>query len=294
MRSQQREQLLPAPVREQLLTNMEDIVKKDITQYNIFYSEDSEFVSDEVVKDEETLATNLDTDGWPREGRMHRWIKVNEAKKWCKEEKKQLWDVIDAYCDFSTRSGAFGIGEIYVRHQDWQGVLVDIRENAHEDPNVVIMGWKRKQEKTKGELWEEEHQHEETILTRRSREVAKIRWASPLLIKEEPMTQGETLDESNTVIDAWYEDKQDITDIRGEESNMEGDDATNLQVDSSKCSCGGTYKAFKELIQVDNITEEVQEGQSEERVRGVTTPYIFLPLQDLDALKQTIRNTLRK
>ena len=41
MRSQQREQLLPAPVREQLLTNMEDIVKKDITQYKIFYSEDS-------------------------------------------------------------------------------------------------------------------------------------------------------------------------------------------------------------------------------------------------------------
>ena len=88
-------------------------MKKDITQYKIFYSEDSEFVSDEVVKDEETLATNLDTDGWPREGRMHRWIKVNEAKKWCKEEKKQLWDVIDAYCDFSTRSGAFGRGEIY-------------------------------------------------------------------------------------------------------------------------------------------------------------------------------------
>ena len=102
------------------------------------------------------------------------------------------------------------------------------------------------------------------------------------------MTQGETLDESNTQIDIWYENKQDITDIRGEESNMEGDDATtNLQVDSSKWT-------LKELIQVDNITEEVQEGQSEERVRGVTTPYIFLPLQDLDALKQTIRNTLRK
>ena len=101
------------------------------------------------------------------------------------------------------------------------------------------------------------------------------------------MTQGETLDESNTVIDAWYENKQDITDIRGEESNMEGNDATNLQVDSSKWT-------LKELRQVDNITEEAQEGQSKERVRGVTTPYIFLPLQDLDALKQTIRNTLRK
>ena len=286
---QQREQLPPAPVREQLQADMEDKVNQDIVQYKILWSGDSECVRDEVVNEEETMATNMETDGWPREGRLQRWVRVNEAKGWCKEEKKQLSDVIEAYCDFSTRSGAYARGEIFVHHENWHGVLVDTRENAHEDPNIIVMGWKRKQEKTKGELWEKEHQHEETILTRRSREVAKIRWASPqLLIKEEPMTQGETLDESNTVIDIWYENKQDITDIRGEESNMEGDDATtNLQVDSSKWT-------LKELIQVDNITEEAQEGQSQGGVRGVTTPYIFLPLQELDELKATIRKTLRE
>ena len=291
MKSQQREQLLPAPVREQLLTDMEDIVKKDITQYKIFYSEDSEFVMDEIVKDEETMAINLDTDGWPREGRMHRWIKVNEAKKWCKEEEKQLHDVVEAYCDFSTRSGAYGIGEIFVRHENWHGVLVDTRENAHEDPNIIVMGWKRKQEKTKGELWEKEHQYEETILTRRSREVAKIRWTSPkLLLKEEPVTldSGDTLDESNTVIDIWYENRQDMTDINGERSNMEGDDAThNLQVDSSKWT-------LKEWTEVDNGFEKTQEVQSQKEVRGRTTPYVFHPLQELDKLRATIRKTLRE
>ena len=48
------------------------------------------------------------------------------------------------------------------------------------------------------------------------------------------------------------------------------------------------------MIQVDNITEEAQEGQSQGGVRGVTTPYIFLPLQELDELKATIRKTLRE
>ena len=51
---------------------------------------------------------------------------------------------------------------------------------------------------------------------------------------------------------------------------MEGDDATNLQVDSSKWT-------LREM-RVENITEEAQEGQSQGGVRGVTTPYIFLPL----------------
>ena len=70
------------------------------------------------------------------------------------------------------------------------------------------------------------------------------------------LDSGETLDESNTVIDIWYEKKQDITDIKGEESNMEGDDATNnLQVDSSKWT-------LKEWTEVDNVTEKTQEVQS--------------------------------
>ena len=99
---QQREQVPPAPVREQLQADMEDKVNQDIVQYNILWSEDSEWVRDEVVNEEETMATNMETDGWPREGCLHRWVRVNEAKGWCKEEKKQLSDVIAAYCDFST------------------------------------------------------------------------------------------------------------------------------------------------------------------------------------------------
>ena len=168
---------------------------------------------------------------------------------------------------------------------------MDTRENANEDPNIIVMGWQRKQEKTKGELWEKEHQYEETILTRRSQEVAKIRWTSPkLLLKEEPVTpdSGDTLDESNTVIDIWYESSTDMTDITGERSNMEEDDAThNLQVDSSKWT-------LKEWTEVDNVAEKTQEVQSQREVRGRTTPYVFLPLQELDKLRATIRKTLRE
>ena len=247
-------------------------MKQDIVQYNILWSEDSEWVRDEVVNEEETMATNMETDGWPREGCLHRWVRVNEAKGWCKEEKKQLSDVIEAYCDFSTRSGAYARGEIFVRHENWHGVLVDTRENAHEDPNIVIMGWKRKQEKIMGELWEKEHQYEETILTRRTQEVAKIRWTSPMLLpKEEPVTP----DESNT-------------DNIGKRSNMEEDDAThNLQVDSSKWT-------LKEWTEADNVTEKTQEDQSQREVRGVTTPHVFLPLQELCRLRDTIRKILRE
>ena len=69
-------------------------------------------------------------------------------------------------------------------------------------------------------MWEEkECNMEETILTRRSEEVARIRWTSPkMLYKEEPVTldSGDTLDESNTIMDVWYEHNTDMTDITGE------------------------------------------------------------------------------
>ena len=269
---QQREQLPPAPVREQLQADMEDRVNKDIVQYNILWSGDSEWVMDEVVNEEEAMTTSMETDGWPREGCLHRWVNVIEAKGWDKEEKKHLRDVIEAYCDFSTRSGAYARGEIYVRHGDWHGALMDTRENAHEDPKVVVMGWEKKEGRVMGELWEKEHQYEETILTRRTKEIAKIRWTSPLLLpKEEPVTP----DESN------------IGEIE-KRSNMEEDDAThNLKVDSSK-------RILKERTEADNMIENTQEDQSQGEVRGVTTPHVLLPLQELCRLRDTIRKILRE
>ena len=78
---------------------------------------------------------------------------------------------------------------------------------------------------------------EETILTRRSKEVARIRWTSPKkLCKEELVTQdseGDTLDESNTIMDVWYENNIDLTDITGERSIVE-DEVMNEAESGSK------------------------------------------------------------
>ena len=109
---QQREQLPTAPVREQIQADMEGKMNQDIVQYKILWSGDSECIRDEVVDEEDTMVTDMEVDGWPREGRLHRWVRVREAKGWCKDEKKQLSDVIEAYCDFSTHSGAYARGEI--------------------------------------------------------------------------------------------------------------------------------------------------------------------------------------
>ena len=171
---------------------MEGKESQDILQYKIMWSSDSECIKDEVVDEEDTMVTDMEVDGWPREGRGHRWVKVREAKGWCKGEREELCEVIEAYCDFSTRSGAKARGEIFVRHANWHGIMVDIRESIHEDPGLIVTGWRRKYEKTRGELWEEKERNmEETILTRCSKEVAKIRWTSPKkLYKEEPVYAG--------------------------------------------------------------------------------------------------------
>ena len=149
---------------------------QDIFQYKIMWTRDSECIKDEVVDEEDTKVAEMEVDGWPREGRGHRWVKVREAEGWGKGEREELCEVMEAYCDFSTRSGARAKGEIFTRHANWQGVMIDIRESIHEDPSLVVTGWRRKHGKTRGEMWEEkERSLEETILTRRSEEVARIR-----------------------------------------------------------------------------------------------------------------------
>ena len=126
-------------------------------------------------------------------------------------------------------------------------------------------------------------------MTRRSQEVAKIRWTSPkILLKEEPVTpdSGDTLDESNTIMDVWYECNMDMTDITREQSNVEYEmmqETHNSKVDSSK-----------EWIEDDNVFKKPQGVQSQGEVRGRTTPYVFLTLEELDNLRATIKKTLRE
>ena len=113
-------------------------------------------------------------------GRCHRWVKVAAARGWDEGEKEELQEVMEAYVDFSTRSSARAKGEIFIRHVNWEGFMVDVRESIHESPSLIVTGWRKKgKNKTKGEKWEEgERDMEETILTRRSKDVARIRWTS--------------------------------------------------------------------------------------------------------------------
>ena len=89
-------------------------------------------------------------------------------------EKKELKEVIDAFVKFSLKTGARAKGEIWVRHTEWEGTLIDVRDSNHESPEMIVTGWRpRGSNKTLGEVWEEgEENLEETILTRGSRDVS--------------------------------------------------------------------------------------------------------------------------
>ena len=99
---------------------------EEILEYDIMWGSENKFVQDEVVRDE-----GDDIDGWPRTGRCHRWVKVAAARGWGEREKKELQEIIEAYIDFSIKSGARTKGEIFVRHVEWEGVMVDVRESIH-------------------------------------------------------------------------------------------------------------------------------------------------------------------
>ena len=77
------------------------------------------------------------------------------------------------------------------------------------------------------------------------------------------------------------------TDEIEKRSNMEEDDAThNLKVDSSK-------RILKERTEADFVIESIHEDQYQGEAKGVTTPHVLLPLQELGRLKETIRKILK-
>ena len=60
--------------------------------------------------------------------------------------------MMDAYVNFSLKTGSRAKGEIWVRHTEWEGTLIDLRESNHESPKLVVAGWRAKgSNKTLGE-----------------------------------------------------------------------------------------------------------------------------------------------
>ena len=128
--------------------------------------------------------------------------------------------------------------------------MVDVRESSHEDPSIIVTGWRNKGEKTRGEKREEETRDmEETILTRRSKDVARIRWTSQkkLYGGESGESDMGTMDSANTIMDVFYEKNIDLTNITGErgQSNVEEEIMQHAESD----------------INVDSATAKEQRGE---------------------------------
>ena len=115
-----------------------------------------------------------------QKGRGHRWINVLAAAQWGETERRELQEVMEAHMTFSLKTGLRAKGEIWVRHTEWEGALIDLRESNHESPKLVVAGWRaRGSNKTLGERWEEEEENlEETILTKGPRDFSRVRWVS--------------------------------------------------------------------------------------------------------------------
>ena len=171
--------------------------------------------------------------------------------------------------------------------------MVDVRENSHEDPSLIVTGWRKKDEKTRGEKWEEETRDmEETILTRRSKDVARIRWTSQKKLYGGESGESDTMDSANTIMDVFYEKNIDLTNITGErgQSNVGDEIMQHAESDINVDSATAKEQRGEGVIRT---TEESGE-QSQAAAGEGLTPYIFLTLEELEKLRETIRKTLRE
>ena len=116
-------------------TDIEGKNSDEILEYKVMWGSDSECILDEVLRGE-----GMEVDGWPHTGRCHRWVKVIVARGWGEGEREELQEVMEAYSDYSTRSGARAKGEIFIRHINWEGVMEDVWENIHESPSLIVTG----------------------------------------------------------------------------------------------------------------------------------------------------------
>ena len=127
--------------------HVESYGSEDIIENDMLWGTEEKFVKDEVVMD-----VGEEVDGWPRIGKGHCWIKVSAAAEWGETEKRELQEAMDAYVNFSLKTGSRAKGEIFVRHTEWEGALVDVRESNHESPRLVVARWRsRGNNKTLGE-----------------------------------------------------------------------------------------------------------------------------------------------
>ena len=104
-------------------------------------------------------------------------------------------------------------------------------------------------------------------------------------------SEVDTMDETNTIMDVWYENNTDLTNITGERVQSIVDDEIMKEAESGSKVDSATAK--EQWIEGEIMTMEEGGEQSQGAVRGSTTPYVFLTLEELEALWETIKKTLK-
>ena len=118
-----------------------NIEYQEVMEYAMEWGNEANYVVDELERIEEGEVGG-DMDGWPQEGREHRWISVMAPTKWGVTERKELEEVMETYKTFSLVTGSRTKGEIWVRNKGWEGSMIDLREHNSVHANIVLTGWR--------------------------------------------------------------------------------------------------------------------------------------------------------
>ena len=92
-------------------------------------------------------------------------------------------------------------------------------------------------------------------------------------------------------MDVFYENNTDLTNIIGERVQSNVEDEIMKEAESGSKVDSATAK--EQRREGETMTMEESGEQSQGAVRGSTTPYVFLTLEELQALRETIKKSLK-
>ena len=101
-----------------------------------------------------------------------------------------------------------------------------------------------------------------------------------------------TMDSTNTIMDVFYEKNIDLTNITGErgQSNVEDEIMQEAESDINVDSATAKEQRGEGVIMTMEEGGEQSQGAAGEGL----TPYVFLTLEDLEKLRETIKKSLRE
>ena len=100
------------------------------------------------------------------------------------------------------------------------------------------------------------------------------------------------MDSTNTIMHVFEENNIDLTNITGERGQSNVEDEIMQEAESGFKVDSATAKEQRG----EGVTMTMEEGgeQSQGAAREGLTPYVFLTLEDLEKLRETIKKSLRE